>query len=121
MSKFVVCISGKPNIHGYKRGEFHWNETLKLYVYQKLIFDESQFNEVVAKALDRYHDMSPKVRVVEVAVSQQPVEDLDTPPIATITAAHEVTVEEAEAVMERLAPHRLKKKTGPKPALEATG
>lgn len=157
MSKFVVCISGKPNINGYKRGEFHWDESLKLYVYQKLVFDEAQFNEVVKKALDRYHDMNPKVRCIQMtpAVIVQPapqftvplhehealkvelsqtqarfreleqrrgspqVEDLDCPVVATITAAHEVTLEEAEAVILRLAPNRLKKKTGPK--VEATG
>ena len=35
-------------------------------------------------------------------------------PITTISVAHEITIAEAEDVMERLAPHRLKKKPGPK-------
>jgi hypothetical protein len=158
MSKFVIYLSGRPQISGHRRGEFNWSEEHKCFLYHNEVFDESRMNELVPKAFARYRDDNPLVKCVEVSapaadlssaleslkaeiaafvaensnikaaaeaaqkqneavvedlrsrLAAAPSEDLDGP------APREITVEEAEAVLQRLAPDRLKKKTGPKPA-----
>jgi len=61
--------------------------------------------------------MNPRIRVVSV----QHVKVIEPVPIPISTiAAKEITAEQAEEVLQRLAPERLKKKPGPKtqPAIE---
>ena len=101
MSKFVIWVSGRPNLYGFTRREFIWNEPLQLFIYKNKVFGEDEFNALVEEALLRYMDDHPRVKVVEFEPA---------PPAA---ADREITVSEAEEVMQRLAPHRLKKKPGP--------
>ena len=77
------------------------------------MLSETELNAEIEKAMAHYPKiLHPLVKVVE--FSEPPA---DVAPVATITAAREITVAEAEEVMQHLAPHRLKAKTGPKPAL----
>lgn len=110
MSKLIIWVAGRFNLHGHKRGKFilspaHGN----IYIFEGKEFAPEEFNAKYAEAMKVGASMSPQVRVVGVGVPA------DVPPVATITAAHEITAEEAEAVIARLAPGRLKKRTGPKP------
>lgn len=112
--KLIIYITGKPIIHGYKRRDFRWVPKHNCYLYQEKEFLPSEFNAACEKIMRDNQDMYPLVRVIEVSDSSENWEA--APPVTTITTAREITVAEAEAVMEHLAPHRLKKKPGPKTA-----
>lgn len=111
MTKLIICLSGKPLIHGYKRREFTWSADHGCYLYKGREFECHEFNEIVDKVMRSNEDMHPSVKVVQ--LSDKPIA---LAPIATISA-REITVAEAEEVLFRMAPHRLKGKTGPKPRL----
>jgi hypothetical protein len=120
MPKIIIYVPGKPIVHGYKRREFIWSEPHKCHVYMAREYELSEFNEAFEKAMKNNRDMNPMVRVIELDAAK-PAPAAAAPlapppiinPVATISA-HEVTVEEAEEVLLRLAPDRLKKKAGPK-------
>ncbi len=101
-AKLIIWISGKPTLHGYKRREFIWSEAHKCYLYGGAEIESSEFNEKYDKAMKTNADMNPRVKVVGTNGS-------------SVTNGL-VTLEQAEEVFTRLAPERLKKKTGPKPA-----
>lgn len=65
MAKFIVCCSGRPLLHGHKRGPFKWSETHKCYVFENEVFGEQGFNSIVERALKNYGDLFPVVRIVE--------------------------------------------------------
>lgn len=135
--KLIIYINGRPNVHGHKRREFLWNPTHNCHVYRNTEYTPAEFNAVIEKAMSQNQDMFPMVRVVGFAetVSAPPPIDLtgrakelesvvaslreqiaspieEAPamePIATITAAREITLDEAIAVVSRQAPNFLKK------------
>ncbi len=109
MSRLIIYVSGKPLLHGHKRREFLWSPAHKCYLYGGKEIEAAEFNAIYEKAMRTNADMNPRVLVTNADASAAPIA-----PVATI-AAHEITTEEAEAVLARLAPERLKKKTGPKP------
>jgi hypothetical protein len=112
-AKLIIWVPGKPLLNGYKQREFIWSEAHKCYIYGGSEIDASKFNELYEKAVRNNFDMNPRVKVVDV----QRIAIIEPPPITTITA-QEITAEKAEEVLQRLAPERLKKKPGPKPAIE---
>lgn len=103
MSKLIIWVPGKPLLYGYHRSEFKWSEPHQCYIYQGRVFEEKEFNGAADRALKNYADLFPSVKVVEFS---EPV----------VAERHEITVAEAEEVLIRYAPHRLKQKSGPKPA-----
>jgi len=105
--KLIIYAKGKPIIHGYKQREFRWMPKHNCYVYRETEYSPEEFNQAVEKVMQDNQDLRPMVRVLDVNEST-------VAPITTISVAHEITIAEAEDVMERLAPHRLKKKPGPK-------
>ena len=111
-AKLIIWIPGQFLITGYKRGDFLWDNTYKKYVYKSRLFTEREFNAEAEKIFKQHHRIFPQVHVVE--YSDEAKADLgpDLAPVATISPAHEITAEEAEAVMERLAPWRLKPQPG---------
>ncbi len=122
MAKLIIWLTGRPLVYGFKRRDFIWSEAHKCYLFKGKELDEQEFNEVVEYALTSHPELHPKVKIVEfsktVAVETPPPPPFIPPPAPRL----EITVEEAEAVMEQLAPDRLKKKAGRKPAplLEVT-
>lgn len=104
--KLIIYAKGKPIIHGYKQREFRWMQKHGCYVFREKEYAPEEFNAAVEKVMQDNLDLHPMVRVLDV--------EAVVAPITTISVAREVTVSEAEEVMERLAPHRLKKKPGPK-------
>ena len=119
MSKLIIWVPGRPLINGPRRGKFEWSAKFECYIYEGRELDAADFNAKYPQAMKSAHESRPQVRVVEtvdVAVSAA----IKAPAtIATISVAREITVEEAEDVLQRLAPHRLKQKTGPKPKAAA--
>ncbi len=105
--KLAIYVTGSVLAHGHKRREFVWSPEHGIYLYGGSLIDADKFNAVYARCVKTNTDMSPLVKVIATTPEAAPA------PVATI-AAGEVTLAQAEAVMERLAPHRLKKKTGPK-------
>lgn len=109
MAKLILYVTGKPLLYGFKRGEFKWSQPHQCYIYQGKVFSESEFNAVADRVLRGFPDMFPSARVVELSAT------VPAPaPIATIAQGREITVEEAEAALQRLAPEMLKKKPGRK-------
>lgn len=124
MSKLIIWVSGKPTLNGYKRRDFVWSLAHNAFIYEGRELDESEFNEKCEKAFRNNEDLHPRVKLVKFSagtvtqVEPQPEKTtatVSTAPIATITASREITLAEAEAVMKRLAPQRLKKPMGRPP------
>jgi hypothetical protein len=118
MSKIIIYFTGHPRVNGYSRGEFQWSEAHQCYLFQNKVFDETNFNDAFTLCFTRYHSLFPLVKFVEENPPAQitPPLTADELPIAEDTT-DEILVARAEDTLERLAPHRLKKKPGPKSAL----
>lgn len=123
MFALLIYVTGKPLLYGFKRRDFFWNDTHKVFVYGGEQ-TPATFNEAFEKCLKNNADMQPRVKVVEITGKDAPavvavVAPTRTAPVAALptTVPRAITLEEAEAVVARLAPERLKKKTGPKHAM----
>ncbi len=110
MAKLILYVNGKPLLHGFHRHEFKWSQPLGCYIYEGKTLTESEFNAIADKVLRGYPDMNPSARIVEMSPTVPAVA-----PVSTISASREITVDEAEAVLKRLAPEMLKMKPGRKP------
>jgi len=108
-AKIIIYLTGKPTLHGLKRREFQWSPAHALYLYENRELELSEFNAKYDKAMRTNTDMRVLVKVVG---AESPAAS-----VATIAAAHEITLDEAEAVVQRLAPERLKKAPGRKPRI----
>ncbi len=122
MPKFIITITGKPNIHGHKRGEFIWVEERKKFLFLGRVIEAAEFNKLSAIALDRYPEYHPKCELLpeEAAAPVEPVAPVvPLVPVSTIAPVTEITLEMALDVVERQAPALLKKNPGKKPAASA--
>lgn len=111
MTKLIIWVPGKPNLHGYRRRDFAWSEKHKCFVHDGKEYTPDEFNAVAEKVFRRSEDMHPCVRAFDDGQKAAPVRPAPAPaplPVATITA-REITEEDAVATLMRLAPHRLKK------------
>lgn len=118
-ANLIIYVTGKPLLHGHKRREFLWSESLGLYLYGGKELAAEEFNAAYERCLKNNADMNPRVRVVggETVSVKDPAEPLLKIDVA---APRTITLDEAEATMARLAPERLKKKTGPRAPQMAT-
>lgn len=114
-AKLIIWIPGTPNIHGYIRRDFKWSPPHKCYLYLGRELEIEEFNRVVDKAIRENERWHPSVKAIAAVPQEAPAS------ISTLSVAREITVEEAEEVMLRLAPGRLKKMPGRKPAQQAVG
>jgi hypothetical protein len=125
-TKLIIYVGGKPLLNGHKQREFIWVPAYGCYLYEGQEIPASEFNVKYEKAMRNNADMNPRVKVVSdspcsVSCSCAPLAiTTATPPPYSVTVVptpveRVITAEEAEAVLQRLAPERLKKKTGPKP------
>ena len=105
--KLIIYVTGSYLYYGHQRSEYIWSVKHGVYIYQGKEWDASEFNAIIDRALKHpaFDDMHPSVKIVDI-----------TEPAA---APKEITLEEAEEIVNRLAPHRLKKKTGPKSELQS--
>lgn len=111
-ANLIIYVTGKPTLHGHKRREFLWSESHGFYLYGGAVIPAAEFNGLYEKCMRNNADMNPRVRVIETA---QPDAASPVVGVAVVAAPRAITIEEAEATMARLAPERLKKKTGPRP------
>ncbi len=117
MSKIIIYIDGRPLVQGFVQREFRWSDAHGCYLYESREYELAEFNAVYAECIRRNSDLAVRVRVlvsepvVSVTVCAAPA--VPVPPPISVT--REITVEEAEAVMLKFAPHRVRAKTGPKP------
>ena len=120
MSKLIIYVGGKPAINGFKRREFVWSDAHKCFIYGGTEIDERDFNAKCEKAFRNNQDLNPQVKVVafsdEPTITVQPPSP-PMPDVTTITVAREISLAEAESVVARLAPDRLKKTPGRKPRI----
>ncbi len=100
MPKFLIAFQGRPLVQGHKLGDFRWDGNRRLYVYLGREIADHEFNAHIKKVFKHHAAYLP---LMQITLVEEPVA-----PIATITA-HEITLEEAESAMQRLAPDRLKK------------
>lgn len=105
MFKLIIYVTGRPILNGYKQREFQWDKAHGCYIYEGKEFSPSEFNEKYEKAMKTNSDLRPRVRVLGAAEETDP----------------EVIADNAEKTLEQLRPHRLKKKTGPKPEVVEVG
>lgn len=114
MSKFICYIDGRPIVQGHKRYEFIWDEALYCYVFRGKAFTEAEFNDMTKAVFSNalYRSFFPQVKCLEETPSDAPIETIDD--------KTEITLDQALDIVERLAPHRLKKKPGPR-EVAATG
>jgi hypothetical protein len=114
-AKLIIWIPGKPLLNGHKQREFLWSESHRCYVYGGTEIAAEDFNSIYEKAVRNNLDMNPRVRVIAID-AEKPIAQ-DAPPIPPISM-QEITPDEAadqaEEILARLRPDRLKKKTGPK-------
>lgn len=111
MTKLIIWVPGKTNLHGFRRRDFHWNEKHKCFIHDGKEYTPAEFNAVAEKVMRRSEDMHPCVKVLDDAVEAKAPAPAPAP-IATITA-REITEDDAVATLMRLAPHRLKKHKAP--------
>lgn len=120
----IIYVTGKPLLHGHRRREFAWSPPHGVYLYDGKEFAPSEFNEAYERCMRNNSDMNPRVRVVAGSVPAARKPDGPVVAVGVVPAPppapRAITLEEAEAVVARLAPERLKKKTGPRPPNMAT-
>lgn len=121
MSKLIIYVSGSLAVNGHRIREFNYSPTHKKFIWQGREVSDVEFNANFEKAWKTNGDLYPRAMVVETSQPGAPAITAPLPatppPIATISA-REITADEAEGVLMRLRPERLKKKTGPKPIME---
>jgi len=104
-----------------------WNEQHKCYVYENKPFDPHEFNAIAEAVFKKNHDLRPCVRVVGDEAEMNGVSTPPTVPASEYESlkarykslqariggpevpAPEITLEAALAVVQRLAPERLRK------------
>lgn len=106
-AKIIITCPGRPAVNGHKRHSFLWNPAYACYVFENRVLTTEEYNKIADKVFDKNSHLRPRVKFLP--------EDTETlAPITTLTAAREITLDEALEVVGRLAPGRLKTKPGPK-------
>ncbi len=115
MSKLIIWVTGRPSLDGYAKREFKWSELHKKFIYEGKEIAPAEFNAKWEKAFRNNGDLFPQVWVVDAIADAPPTTPPKpiAPPQVPI-ALNLITVDQAEAVMMKLAPERLKAKPGPK-------
>lgn len=112
MPRLIIYCRGNPAFSAFKRRDFLWDDARKLYVWQNKVFtDMGEYHATVEKVLEKNQDLRPAVMVLseDAPPPAAPPDELPPEPRA-------ITLDEAVATVQRLAPDLLKKKSGPKAA-----
>lgn len=128
MAKLIIWCNGRPAINGYSIREFKWSVVYNKMVYEGREFEDHEFNGKWEKAFRNNQDLLPQVEVVQVnsapvktvevvrdsqktldhvTALELRVKELESIPAAS--AHTEPTVEEAQALLFKKAPHMLRK------------
>lgn len=136
-AKIIIAAPGRPATNGHKRRMFLWNPTFNCYVYENRVLDEAEFNSITQAVFKKHSDIRPYALIVadngavesKSMVATAEHEALlarykalqarigEPAPVATISA-REVGLDEAVAIVQRLAPEKLRKTSqGRKPSV----
>jgi hypothetical protein len=115
-AKLIICCTGNPNINGHKRRNFLWNEEFKCFAYENRVMSEREFNAQAEAVFKKNWDLRPTARVVQFSDETQTVSTVVHTTDPTPVQARPISLEEALEVVNSLAPDRLKKTPGRKPA-----
>ncbi len=98
--KFLIYVRGNPNYNGHVRMRFRWVPQHGLYLLDGKETEAKDFDKAFKDVFESeiYREMFPLVKIA--------------PGTASETA--ELTLDKALDLVEKLAPHRLKKQPGPK-------
>ena len=130
-AKLIIAAPGRPATNGHKRRMFMWNPTFNCYVYENRVMDEKEFNAVAQAVFKKHSDIRPYASIVEFSDGSAITESTstvlatehtellarykalqarigDVPPVSTISA-REVGLDDAVAIIQRLAPEKLRK------------
>lgn len=121
-AKLIIACTGRPAVNGQRRRKFVWNPKYNAYVYEGREFGEREINDVIDVVIRKNSDLRPYMKVVQfsdeaTATFQQTVHTTDPTPPAGADGSRIITLQEALAVVEKIAPERLKKTPGKKPAM----
>jgi len=109
MPKLLLYIPGNARSQGFKLYDFLWNVEHACFLYEGRPLELAEFNTKYEYCMKRFRHLLKNISV-KVLADPAPAIELDV----ALSPPREMTAEEAEAVLEKLAPHRLKKKPGPK-------
>lgn len=133
--KLLICAPGRPALNGHKRRSFLWTPEFNCFVYEGRQLTEQEFNTISEPVFKKNGDLRPFVKIAQFSDGKAAVdtqfmvpatehEALKTrykalqarigepvAPVATITAGREITLDEALAVVLRLAPEKLRKQS----------
>lgn len=112
-TKLIIACLGRPATNGHKRRMFQWNPTFNCYVFENREMEPEELNRIIEGVCKKHSDLRPFVKVTQIS------EAAAHEPVVTLTTAREVGLDEAIAVVARLAPERLKKAWLPRPAINA--
>ena len=110
--QFILYVTGKPRLHGVRKREFMWSNEHGCYVFESRTIDEKEFNLIVPQVLRKYEDMRPAVKIVTPESELQTAPLISDIPDIPPTAPREITLDEAVAVIQKLAPDRLRNRPG---------
>jgi hypothetical protein len=125
--QFIAYLTGNPAIQGYHRRDFKWSPTHGVYIYQERTFDEKEFNTVMPAIWKKYREQFPQFKIVS-SLEPAPVAAPEAPPVVAVPAIDvpaavlppaEITIEQAEAALQRLAPEKLRRQPAPRPQVAA--
>jgi hypothetical protein len=115
MAKMIIWVTGRPSLDGYAKREFKWSELHRKFIYEGREFSPAEFNAKWEKAFQNNNDLQPQAWVTDSSADAPAAPKTVAPPaVPPPPVFRPPTVDEAEAVMMRLAPERLKAKPGPK-------
>jgi hypothetical protein len=99
--KFLIYVRGNTLVNGHVRMKFRWVPKYALYLWEGKETEAKDLDAVCEEVFikdPRYRLMFPSLKIAP----------------GTAKEVAEITVAQAEEVMQSLAPHRLKGKPGPK-------
>lgn len=133
-AKLIICCAGRPAINGHKRRSFLWMDKHGCFVHNGVELDEVAFNACSQEVMSKNQDLRCFAKVVDsdgVATADPRIAHLEAKLIENQTRiytlqaslisarnsapASDITLEQALAVVESLAPDKIKKKPGRKP------
>ena len=109
--RFLFSVPGSPVVGGMRKGDYAWNPRYGKFLYKGEPTDIKDFDTVSKLCFG-----SPLCKILPPTVCRCPDDPPEAPPVG-LGLEPEEDLGKALELIERMAPHRLKAKTGPKPVM----